>query len=62
MSLISEFGYENLQNVKLQPSEPILYYDDENCTDEHFETEDFIQIGSVFNFEKYPAKTFSAKV
>lgn len=40
----------------------MLYYDDENCTDENFETDDFIKIGSVFNFEKYPQKTFSAKV
>ncbi|KAG4071777.1 hypothetical protein HA402_011931 [Bradysia odoriphaga] len=34
----------------------MLYYDDEN-----FENEDFIKIGNVFNFEKYPQKTFSAK-
>lgn len=38
----------------------MLYYDE--CADENFENEDFIKIGNVFNFEKYPQKTFSAKV
>ncbi|KAJ6642203.1 hypothetical protein Bhyg_07150 [Pseudolycoriella hygida] len=50
-----------MQNVNVPSGEPMMYYDDENCTDENYETEDFIKIGNVFNFEKYPKRTFSAK-
>lgn len=62
MPFISDISYTTLQNVTMQSSESMLYYDDENCGDENYENEDYIKIGSVFNFEKYPRKTFSAKV
>lgn len=40
----------------------MLYYDDENCGDESFDNEDYLKIGNVFTFQKYPQKPFSAKV